>query len=230
MKVLNGNDLMRAHPQVWFKCFEALKHHFMEHIGNEARLRGFNPDEDFFFFNEPISVEIEIRAPFNMANWDIDGMWFYHKCLLDAIRDLSLIPNDNIIHVREAGKTRFLPCTIHERPEMTIVIQEVPKRFAEMVTPIHIIESMELVPGEVRAEMHAISGSILLIGIGKKKIIYGKAKTAIRRAMQYCLDNLYRATVSEGTYTRYVKFFDCFTEHRIPLQVITHEQEEEANR
>lgn len=222
MKVLNGNDLMRTHPQVWFKCFEALKNHFMKHVGQEARNHGFYDDLDGFFFQEPVSVEIEMRAPFGAANWDIDGMWFYHKCLLDAMRDLKLIRNDNIIHVREAGKTRFIPCIKDETPEMTITIQEIETDFTFMINQMHIVESRELTPGEIRAELRpafSLEKGLLLIGVGRKKIIYGKAKTAIKRALQYCLDNLQSATVSAETYATYIKFFECFEEHRVPLKI-----------
>lgn len=215
-QTLNGNQLMRAHPQVWFKCFDELKNHFMVVIKQEMNRTGIKQ------FAYPIVVDLLMSGPFGTANWDIDGMWFYHKCLLDAIRDLGLVFDDNIINVRGAGGTIFVPCTIDTVPELVINIVEVAPDDHHLFDKgeIHLIESRVITPGEVRAEMIGGSlGMVLHVGVGKKKILFGKANIGMRRAAQYCLDYLYSASISKEMYHNYMDFLGRFTECRIPLRI-----------
>ena len=212
---ISGNEIYaRMHESKRIKIVTQLKDHFKEHI---AKAMGDLPGAmtKYPFFKNPVAVRMEVFTQFGVANWDVDNMWIYHKCFLDSLTDLGVIPEDNVLHVRQAGQTTFRPILEHTMPLMVFYIDELEFHYADET--LNIAEDKTLELGEIEV-VKAMSGiSTIMLGTGKKKVIFGAAKKAIRKSMYLCLNNNKTAVVTEALHKKYENFFECFAEHRVQL-------------
>jgi hypothetical protein len=117
---------------------------------------------------------------------------------------LKLIPDDNILYVRDAGRTKFIPVMEDITPTMIFNIEKassvcsVARRSLLFVT-----ESSEGEPGTM-----TIGTSCATIYTGKSKVIFGAAKKAIHSVMLYALNNFFNVYVKQSMYNRYKEFFN----------------------
>jgi len=196
-QTIAGNEIYaRMHERKRMLIVNNLKDHFKQHISEQIS----HIPEDLF----PLSVSMEIHTPYGYADWDVDNLWIYHKCFLDSLRDLQIVPDDSILYVRQAGQTTFIPILPDETPLMIFKITSAPAETNPDTSNIlNIVESCEGEPGEIY-----IDGNLVTIYTGKLKVIYGAAKKAIRSAMSYALNNFKTVFVPEDIYERYRDFFE----------------------
>lgn len=205
-----GNEIMRMHQAVWAKLVLQLKQHFEQHIKDQIPPMGHG-------LAGPVSIQMTLYRSFGLANDDMDNLWFYHKCFNDAFVDVGIIANDNIIHVRQSGQTTFVPIREGETPRMEFLICEVDMtEERNQSTPVTLVQDFKIEPGDIKIERIGEMDYIRL-GVGRKKIIFGAAKNAIRKAMYHCLNNFKTPMVDKELYSMYDNFFTCFAEHRITI-------------
>lgn len=194
-QTIAGNEIYaRMHERKRMLIVHSLKDHFKEHISKQVE----HISEDLF----PLSISMELHAPFGYADWDVDNLWIYHKCFLDSLKDLKLIPDDNVLYVRQAGQTTLVPTT--GTPTMIFRIAETPAECSPpMSNMLNVQESSEGLPGEV-----SIDGNIATMYTGKTKVLFGAAKKAIRSIMTHALNSFSTVLVPENIYNRYREFFE----------------------
>lgn len=206
---INGNKIYaRMHESKRVKIVTELKNYFKRHIYESMIDVDSNPKK--FVFLNPVSVKMTVYTQYGVANWDADNMWIYHKCFLDSLKDLSIVRDDNVLHVKQTGQTTFVAIKEGQTPIMEFMIEEL--EFHYSANTISLFESPETEIGEIQV----LADSIFL-GTGKKKVIYGAAKKAVRKAMYHCLNNFKSAVVTEDLHKKYENFFECFVEHRVGL-------------
>lgn len=195
-QAIAGNEIYaRMHERKRMMIVDALKSHFKQHISSQLS----EIPADLF----PLAVAMEIHSPYGFADWDLDNLWIYHKCFLDSLRDMNLIPDDNVLHITQAGQTTFCPITESETPTMIFKITLGPVPLVTPVTTLEIVESCEGDPGTV-----LYTANTATIYTGKKKILFGAAKRAIRAVMVHALNNFQTVFVAYAVYHRYRSFFD----------------------
>lgn len=195
-QTIAGNEIYaRMHERKRMMIVHALKNNFKEHIQNQV---SSIPDDMF-----PLSIDMEIHIPFGYADWDLDNLWIYHKCFQDSLRDLKLIPDDNVFYVRDAGRTRFVPVMEDVTPTMIFNINKVDSRsVVAKRNMLFVTESCDGEPGTIET---GTSSAILYTG--KTKVIFGAAKKAIHSVMLYALNNFFNIYVKQSMYNRYKEFF-----------------------
>jgi len=172
-----GNEIYaRMHERKRMMIVDALKDHFKEHISAKVN----SIPEDMF----PLSIAMEIHSPYGVADWDLDNLWIYHKCFQDSLKDLGLIPDDNILYITEAGKTSFVAVSEDVTPKMVFLIKKSEDSRPKVYEPMYVRESNEGNPGDIKID----NGNVILY-TGKRKVIYGAAKDAIRKTMLHALNN-----------------------------------------
>ena len=191
-----GNEIYaRMHERKRMMIVDALKNHFKEHISAKVN----SIPEDMF----PLSISMEIHSSYGVADWDLDNLWIYHKCFQDSLKDLELIPDDNVLYITEAGKTSFIAVSEDVTPKLVFVIRKSEESYPKTYAPIYLRESSEGTPGEIKVT----PGNVTLY-TGKRKVIYGAAKDAVRKTMLYALNNFKTVFVPHEMYSRYKQFFD----------------------
>jgi hypothetical protein len=197
-QAIAGNEIYaRMHERKRMKVIDALKAQFKEN------LRNVDIPQDYF----PLSVSMELRAQFGYAEWDLDNLWIYHKCFLDSLTDLGIIEDDNVLYIRQAGQTTFIPIREGETPSMTFIFTKAPEvNENEKIRgyPLTLYEA-EGKAGDVEYDL---LHSKVTMFTGKKRVIYGAAKKCIREIMLHCLNNFKTLFVKNSTYERYKAFFD----------------------
>jgi hypothetical protein len=191
-----GNEIYaRMHERKRMLIVDALKNDFKKHIQEQV---DSIPDDMF-----PLSISMEIHTPYGFADWDLDNLWIYHKCFLDSLKDLHLVPDDNVLYITQAGQTTFFPVRSGEMMVFNIrQASDLPPKASELIS---VKESSSGEPGTFDVSE---SGSEATIYTGKKKILYGAAKTAIRALMLYSLNNFKVVCVPREMYQRYQSFFE----------------------
>lgn len=122
---ISGNEIMRMHEQIRIKIVDTIKDFYYPKIIQlfpqvGTRPNRFNPKlqipilRGLALNNFPLRVKVHLHAPVRHGNWDVDNTWFYTKCFLDALVDLSVIPSDSIRYVTDAGGTEFTPVAREE--------------------------------------------------------------------------------------------------------------------
>jgi hypothetical protein len=194
-QTIAGNEIYaRMHERKRMLIVHSLKDHFKEHISTQIK----SIPEHLY----PLSISMELHAPFGYADWDVDNLWIYHKCFLDSLRDLNLIPDDSVLHVRQAGQTTLVPTT--DTPTMIFKIAEAPEECAPAIANmITVEESSQGDPGDV-----CIEDNVAIIYTGKTTVLFGAAKKAIRSVMTHALNTFSTVLVPEQIYNRYKDFFD----------------------
>jgi Holliday junction resolvase RusA-like endonuclease len=199
-QAIAGNEIYaRMHERKRMKIVEALKNDFKRHL-IEQRIQ---LSDDYF----PLSVSMELRSQYGYADWDLDNLWIYHKCFLDSLTDLGIIPDDNVLYIRQAGQTNFFPITEYEKPSMTFILEksDLPKHPRKVdPMPLNIRESNEGEAGTV--DFNGLTGQAVMF-TGKKKILFGAAKKCVREVMLHALNNFKTVFVPNTIYTRYSQFF-----------------------
>lgn len=195
-QTIAGNEIYaRMHERKRMLIVHALKDHFKEHIQNQVK----EIPKDMY----PLSISMELHSQFGYADWDVDNLWIYHKCFLDSLRDLKVIPDDSILHVRQAGQTSFIPTIENVTPTMIFNIESADKRCkVAKYSDLWVAESCDGEPGT-----YEVGTASALIYTGKTKVIFGAAKKAIHSVMLYALNNFMNVHVKENMYNRYKEFF-----------------------
>lgn len=196
-QAIAGNEIYaRMHERKRMMIVNNLKDDFKKHISEQISII---PESMM-----PLSITMEVHTSFGYGEWDVDNLWIYHKCFLDSLRDLKLIPDDSILYVRQAGQTTFVPILPDARPTMIFEISSCADKCIRKST--EYVDVKESCFGEVgKAIIHDGHATIIT---GKTKVIFGAAKEAIRSLMTYCLNNFKTPCVPEEMYNRYRDFFE----------------------
>ncbi len=204
-----GNEVMRMHERVRIKIITTLKNDFKSHILES--LRGMSARGESLG-NGPYSVTMTLRTQFGFGNWDVDNLWIYHKCFLDTLTDLNVISNDNVMIVRQAGATNMIPIAEGETPSMEFEILSIPDTPHTKVLKIQ--ESETVKAGEIE---FSFENDIVLIGVGKKKVIMGAAHDALRKVMYWCLNNFSDVMISATLADKYSMFLLDYKQFNIKI-------------
>ena len=209
-QMISGNEMFaRVHESIRYRVVEHLKTYFKAQITLWLSENKLLPLKEVYFKN-PIHISMSVENQFGVGNWDVDNLWIYHKCFYDSLSDMKMISNDNVIHIRKGGSTEFIPILPGNIPKMTFHIDEIeiqPSMFSLTLVEDSKVDLNEILIGDLRIHL----------GTGKKKIVYGAAQKAIRKAMYHCLNHNITAIISKELFERYEKFFECFPEHRVKL-------------
>lgn len=99
IKAINGQDFYSGflNPMIRAKIVSIMKSFFIDALKEIPPLKS----SDF-----PIAFELELHTTKNML-FDIDNKWIYTKVILDSLRFLNIIPEDNVNFVNKAGGISF---------------------------------------------------------------------------------------------------------------------------
>jgi hypothetical protein len=199
-----GNVLMRCHERIRMKMVDAVKDDMVEKI-----IQQFGSAEAFKKLLPPFPLRISCRffIPYRKADWDIGNNWFYPKCFEDALQQLGVIKNDNILFVTDSSRCSFSPISVKEQRRLVFTIEhdtEFERRPTGIVT---IVESADGDPGQM---LHDEDDEVIYFYTGKRKKSFGKAKDALTKTMYYCLNHLLDVEVRLDTYQQYKNFFEDF--------------------
>lgn len=99
LKKINGQEIYSGMPHhMRAKIVKTIKDFYKKHLKN------IDPVDSF-----PIQIEMELHAPIEVGNWDLDNLWIYNKCFQDALTDLGIIPDDNIQYITKPASPLFFP-------------------------------------------------------------------------------------------------------------------------
>jgi Holliday junction resolvase RusA-like endonuclease len=207
---VSGNEIYaRMHERIRIKIVGAVKDSFKEAICKTVKDK-----EDFLrHVRFPVSIRMEIYTPYDYANWDVDNLWIYHKCFLDAMKDLGIFEDDNILFVREAGATKFFPLSPDETPLMSFFITN-SETYPKATEVVRVVENFTEKPGLLLIDP---SGKTAEIAVGKTKVLFGAAKDAIRKLHYYCLNYNKSVAISRSLYEKYKNFFEDFPKSNIEI-------------
>ena len=65
---------------------------------------------------------MEIHTFPHYMNWDLDNLWIYNKCFQDALKEVGVIPDDNIRYITSSAAPRFIPISREEDRKMVFII------------------------------------------------------------------------------------------------------------
>ena len=200
-----GNEIIRIHEMNRDKVMDFLVGYFKDIL----KEKNIQIDNSYF----PISIKMELQTQFGAGNWDTDNLWVYHKCFIDSLTQSEIIPDDNNMYVRQSGETTFVPVKAGQTEVMTFIIQEAPEKCSvnpRLVKTVYVIESPEGTPGKTKYVDNTV-----YIYTGKKKIIFGAAKNAIRSVILHAVNHFESLMVEQTLYNRYRNFFEdhALTKH-----------------
>jgi hypothetical protein len=113
-QAVSGNEIMRVHERKRMKVVDALKEQFKNYLpGVGSKL--YPPT--------PWKISMKMYSPAGKANFDVDNFWIYHKCFMDSLEDIGVIPNDCIVYVPKGGGTEFHHVENEEDSKMIFTIE-----------------------------------------------------------------------------------------------------------
>lgn len=205
---INGNDIMRMHPQTWAKIVLALHEMFSDAIKAQVTR------EEALKIPFPWKIGLEFRTHHGYADWDIDNPWIYEKCFHDALKKVMGF-DDSILKITNGGEKKFRPVRSFEtRSIVATITTDTEFKWPETEKIITLIEGNEEAPGKL---IYDYDTGTACIYTGKKKIIYGKAKDAITELMFKCLNDMVPVCMTRDLYTRYEKFFNEFKKYNVKI-------------
>jgi hypothetical protein len=100
----------------------------------------------------PITISMEIHIPPNYEavkwikgklswkppaedhkpSWDADNQWLWIKCFQDSLKELDIIPEDNVMYIPDTGRIRFVPVNDIEKRKLVFIISRHPNRWKKL--------------------------------------------------------------------------------------------------
>lgn len=75
------------------------KHEIIKHVQDSTFKK--LPEDKY------MTLELEIHRNSNLENWDLSNRWLYIKWFEDLLKELNIIPDDNVNFIRESGKISY---------------------------------------------------------------------------------------------------------------------------
>lgn len=94
-------------------------------------LRGIPPITEY-----PVQFEMELHAPIEEGNWDLDNLWIYTKCFQDMLTDMKILVDDNIQFVTKPAAPEFFPVKTMEERKIVFKIYK-DDRNIQITEPVH---------------------------------------------------------------------------------------------
>lgn len=110
---INGQDFYSGFgsPFMRIKIVAGIKNQFRPFINRLPIITEF-----------PIQMEMELHTTIDEANWDLDNLWIYTKCIQDLMVELGKIPDDNIQYVTKPASPEFFPVQTQEERKIVFKI------------------------------------------------------------------------------------------------------------
>jgi hypothetical protein len=207
---ISGNEIYaRMHERVRMKVVSTVKGFMTPFIAKAIPSR----EEMLKQVTPPLAVRMTIRTPFGYADWDVDNLWIYHKCFLDAFKQMGYVEDDNVLFIREAGMVNFEPISPTEVPELIFSISSA-EQYPSADGVLEVKEDFTEKPGLLTISP---DGKTAFISVGRKKVIFGAAKDALRKLAHYCLNYNKSVWVSQELYKKYENFFKEFPKSQVKI-------------
>ena len=163
-----------------------------------------------------ITEKLPLRIRAYVYDWpiplekDLDNMHIYYKAFLDLMKQRGMIPGDSKRYISEAGGFTFIP--IYHEQDRKLVFDIKHDDRAEIAqslmynlkprkvlrgngTGILLVESKDTPPGEL-----VPNNEVLLMNMGKTKVIKRHADKLFRAVFDYCLNHNTPCTVGKEFY------------------------------
>lgn len=100
LKKINGQDFYKGtdSPHIRAKVVQEIKSFLTEFVKGQPRIEEF-----------PVQIRLELHDVIGSANWDLDNLWIYNKCMQDVLVTEGILPEDNIMYVTAAAAPEFFP-------------------------------------------------------------------------------------------------------------------------
>lgn len=115
LKTINGQELYSGltMPFVRSTMVRQIKESFAKHLKKVLPLKY----EDF-----PVKMCLELHDIPKDGNWDLDNKWIYTKCLLDALKQQGIIPDDSIRYITASPGFEYHPIAEDQTPKLVLKI------------------------------------------------------------------------------------------------------------
>ena len=115
MRKINGQDIYSGFGNHFYRqaVVEQVKKSFMEVLKDIPRL-------DY----SPVRIDAQLHDEIGAANWDLDNLWIYVKCMLDCLTSSGIIPDDTIEFITKAPSFEFYPIEPGEERKMVFIIRK----------------------------------------------------------------------------------------------------------
>ena len=113
LKKINGQDFYKGTDS----------HHIRSKVVSELKgffkkfLKDIDPVTVF-----PVQIKLELHDVIGVGNWDLDNLWIYNKCMQDALVDVGIIPEDNVMYITGAAAPEFYPVDTPEERKLIFKI------------------------------------------------------------------------------------------------------------
>jgi Holliday junction resolvase RusA-like endonuclease len=114
MKKINGQDIYSGYSGHFFReaLVSQVKESFMKVLKDIPRLQEL-----------PVRIDAQLHEEPGQANWDLDNLWIYVKCMLDCLTASGIIPEDTIEYVTKAPGFEYFPIKPGERRKMVFILR-----------------------------------------------------------------------------------------------------------
>lgn len=115
MRKINGQDIYAGFGSHFYRqaVVEQVKASFMKVLKDIPRL-------DYL----PVRIDAQLHEEPGTANWDLDNLWIYIKCMLDCLSSSGIIPDDTIEFITKAPSFEFYPINPGEQRKMVFIIRK----------------------------------------------------------------------------------------------------------
>ena len=84
----------------------------------------------------PVQFEMELHTVIGQANWDLDNLWIYTKCIQDLLVETGKMPDDNIQFVTKPAAPEFFPTKTEEERKLVFKIYKDEREGLKITEPI----------------------------------------------------------------------------------------------
>jgi Holliday junction resolvase RusA-like endonuclease len=115
LKKINGQDIYSGYATHHLRAnmVNQIKESFMQVLKGIPRVN-----------YSPVRIDAEIHDVIGAANWDLDNLWIYIKCMQDCLTDAGIIPDDTIEYVTKAPSFEFFPAPDEDSRKMVFIIRK----------------------------------------------------------------------------------------------------------
>lgn len=115
LKKINGQDIYSGYAT----------HHLRANMVNQIKASFMKVLKNIPQVNyTPVRIDAQIHEVIGAANWDLDNLWIYIKCMQDCLTDAGIIPDDTIEYVTKAPSFEFFPVPDEESRKMVFIIRK----------------------------------------------------------------------------------------------------------
>lgn len=117
LEQINGQKLYAATipPYIRSTMVKQIKESFLPAIAKVKPIES----EDF-----PVKITMCLYRPPLNGDWDLDNLWIYIKCFLDALVSQRIIPDDSIRYISCSPGIEYVPVAREEERKMVFKIHK----------------------------------------------------------------------------------------------------------